>query len=1045
METKYNHNPELNDNIRLPVKPSHYREQYDPRNPEINDAFSNYRELNKGKSKQYDASKYNDYHELQAEFKELKVKKKKKSTGKSKMTNAQRKGRKRKSKINFEGEKFKDPDPYQLAVRKTQYGKQQGKFKFEGEKFKDPDPFGLAIRKQSGTDLNDKDVKYEFMSQLHHAHPGLVHGKSEYCNNNAYIADLDDEDEDDEEEYGSDASGDDRCSNRSALAQFLAVSVKNVLLLGYGMTLGFPTIVIPAIQGGDGREASLERDFTLSKEEISWLSSINLICVPLGCVFSGMLTQPIGRRRAMQIVNIPILIAWLLFHFASDVHFLYCGLALAGFSGGLSEAPVLTYVAEVTTPKLRGMLAATGSTCVIIGILIQFLMGSFLRWRTVALVSASLPVISFLLLFLVPESPVWLAGKGKYSQAKRSLAWLRGWVSVEDVEIEFYEIQKHTQQTIEMEKDYSATERMRLYTKRSFLQPFAIISLCFFIGHFSGMTTLQTYAVQIFHTLKAPIDKYYATVFLGVAELLGTLFCVGLVHFSGKRPLVLVSTIGCACCFFAVAGYAFFLNSIPGSSVGNVVANVSAIKTEIPVIPLNHTTERLTAIANLTNAINETTDSISGAVYDDQSFTPYYLNGSYDDTLNSSIRYGEYVKSAIPKDLLVQIPNASENKYLWLPLTLLLASAFLTHMGIRLIPWMLIGELFSPSIRSGASGIAGGTGYIFGFLANKLFLKMLATLTLPGTFWTYSAITFLGAAALYKFLPETEGKSLVEIEAFFMSERKRSIHLDIENPPPKPKPRGFATAFAPPPPLPPRPHPLKDDVGRIRKISQQFGAQSRKSSSTSNPRKASRTSAKISVCSNKSSNSSKGSVCTYNMSGSDRKASRQEEKQKQPSPVSLFEKNHGTLTISEDPKEAASETPPAIQRYRRISDSKQQQIPPIVPTIVTSDESAKPVKAKPKKKKPSSTDKSLKNFDVKQWDSSKRFEEFLRKREQQTGHENSPVTTSQHDLKKQVEDEELRKDAHLLKIGMLRHRQNSGSLNTLLDIGGRENRGFRRK
>uniref|UniRef100_A0A1Q3FSB6 Putative sugar transporter n=1 Tax=Culex tarsalis TaxID=7177 RepID=A0A1Q3FSB6_CULTA len=944
METKYNRNPELNDNIRLPVKPSSYKEHYNPRNPEINDAFSNYRELNKGKSKQYDASKYNDFHELQAEFKELRVKKKK---SKSKMTNAQRKGKKRKSKINFEGEKFKDPDPYQLAVRKTQYGKQQGKFKFEGEKFKDPDPFGLAIRKQSsnGNDQNDKDVKYEFMSQLHHAHPGLVHGKSEYYNNNAYIADLDD-DEDDEEDYCSNDSSEDRSSSRSTLAQFLAVSVKNVLLLGYGMTLGFPTIVIPAIQGGDGREASLEKDFTLSKEEISWLSSINLICVPLGCVFSGMLTQPIGRRRAMQIVNIPILIAWLLFHFASDVHFLYCGLALAGFSGGLSEAPVLTYVAEVTTPKLRGMLAATGSTCVIIGILIQFLMGSFLRWRTVALASACLPVISFLLLFLVPESPVWLAGKGKYSQAKRSLAWLRGWVSVEDVELEFYEIQKHMQQTIELEKDYSAKERIRLYTKRSFLQPFAIISLCFFIGHFSGMTTLQTYAVQIFHTLKAPIDKYYATVFLGLAELLGTLFCVGLVHYSGKRPLVLISTIGCACCFFAVAGYAFFLNSIPGSSVGNVVANVSAIKTEIPVIPLNHTTERLTAI-NLTNVINGTIDGISGVVYDDQSFTPYYLNGSYDDTLNSSIRYGEYVKSAIPKDLLVQIPNANENKYLWLPLTLLLASAFLTHIGIRLIPWILIGELFTPSIRSGASGIAGGTGYIFGFLANKLFLKMLATLTLPGTFWVYSAITFLGAAALYKILPETEGKTLVEIEAYFMSERKRSIHLDVENPPPKPKPRGFATAFAPPPPLPPRPHPLKDDVGRIRKISQQFGAQSRKSSTTSNPRKTSRASAKTSVCSNKSSNSSKGSVCTYNMSGNDRKPSRQEKKA--PLPVALFERNHGTLTISEDPKEIQPETPSTVQRYRKISDSK-QQIASVVPTIVTSDETtAKPIKVKPKK------------------------------------------------------------------------------------------------
>lgn len=35
------------------------------------------------------------------------------------------------------------------------------------------------------------------------------------------------------------------------------------------------------------------------------------------------------------------------------------------------EAPVLTYVAEITEPRFRGMLAATGSTCLIFGVFTQ--------------------------------------------------------------------------------------------------------------------------------------------------------------------------------------------------------------------------------------------------------------------------------------------------------------------------------------------------------------------------------------------------------------------------------------------------------------------------------------------------------------------------------------------------------------------------------------------------------------------------------------------------------------------------------------------------
>jgi hypothetical protein len=37
----------------------------------------------------------------------------------------------------------------------------------------------------------------------------------------------------------------------------LATSAKNILLLGYGMTLGFPTIVIPSLQPHHGNVTDL--------------------------------------------------------------------------------------------------------------------------------------------------------------------------------------------------------------------------------------------------------------------------------------------------------------------------------------------------------------------------------------------------------------------------------------------------------------------------------------------------------------------------------------------------------------------------------------------------------------------------------------------------------------------------------------------------------------------------------------------------------------------------------------------------------------------
>lgn len=136
---------------------------------------------------------------------------------------------------------------------------------------------------------------------------------------------------------------------RVALPQVVAVSIKNIILIGeliteakkglspqciliaFGATLGFPSLLIPALQEKPDEEKY--DDFFLNKDQISWISSINLICVPLGCVFSGSFTAILGRRLAMQLVCLPILGSWIIFYYSQHVYHLYIALCLSGFTG----------------------------------------------------------------------------------------------------------------------------------------------------------------------------------------------------------------------------------------------------------------------------------------------------------------------------------------------------------------------------------------------------------------------------------------------------------------------------------------------------------------------------------------------------------------------------------------------------------------------------------------------------------------------------------------------------------------------------------------
>lgn len=70
-------------------------------------------------------------------------------------------------------------------------------------------------------------------------------------------------------------------------------------------------------------------------------------------------------------------------------------------------------------------------------------------------------------------------------------------------------------------------------------------------------------------------------------------------------------------------------------------------------------------------------------------------------------------------------------------------------------------------IRSTTAGILTALNYIFAFLANKTFLNMVATFTLNGTFWFYSAVAFTAVLVLYFILPETEGRTIEEVQKFF--------------------------------------------------------------------------------------------------------------------------------------------------------------------------------------------------------------------------------------------------------------------------------------
>lgn len=55
--------------------------------------------------------------------------------------------------------------------------------------------------------------------------------------------------------------------------------------------------------------------------------------------------------------------------------------------------------------------------------MIAYVKGWFLSWRTVAWYSNIYVIVPFCFLFLIPESPAWLVSKNRIEEARKSLDW----------------------------------------------------------------------------------------------------------------------------------------------------------------------------------------------------------------------------------------------------------------------------------------------------------------------------------------------------------------------------------------------------------------------------------------------------------------------------------------------------------------------------------------------------------------------------------------------------------------------------------------------
>lgn len=343
---------------------------------------------------------------------------------------------------------------------------------------------------------------------------------------------------------------------------FYIFSITLVATLG-GLLFGYDTAVI------SGAVDSLKMFFHLDAATFgdaatfyhgATVSSALIGCI-IGSAFSGWFATALGRKKSLLLAavlffvsalgaahpeflfftkgdgSVPVLIAFNLYR------------VIGGMGVGLASAICPMYIAEIAPAEIRGKLVSWNQFAIIFGMLVVYFVNFFITkgepqawidaegWRWM-FASNAIPAALFgLLLSFVPETPRYLTLAGDEEKALSVLGKINGKEKAREILAEIKE-------TI-----HEKVERVSSYGWKVLI----VGILLSVFQQVVGINVVLYYAPTIFKGLGFGNDAaMWQTVIMGFVNIVFTLVAIFTVDKFGRKPLLIVGSVGMAIGMFAI-------------------------------------------------------------------------------------------------------------------------------------------------------------------------------------------------------------------------------------------------------------------------------------------------------------------------------------------------------------------------------------------------------------------------------------------------------------------------------------------------------------
>jgi MFS transporter, SP family, arabinose:H+ symporter len=507
-------------------------------------------------------------------------------------------------------------------------------------------------------------------------------------------------------------------------------TIKTALIVAFGgFLMGFDASVI------SGVVSFIEPQFNLTKIELGWSVASLTLAATIAMSLAGPLSDRVGRKPVLMAAAMLFLLSAILSGVAPTFATLVAGRLLAGLAVGAALLIAPMYIAEIAPPALRGRLVSFNQLNIVLGISAAFFSNYLIvrlghsgadwarslmigpwNWRWMLGIEAAPAAVYFCALFIVPESPRWLAMRGQDAKALAVLARFSG---SREAEAELNAVVASLSR--EAGRERAAIRELWRPAMRLVISIGVVIAV---LQQITGINAVFFYAPMIFEQSGAGADaSFMQAVLIGLVNLVCTLLAIALIDRIGRRPLLGIGVTGIALCMLLLSyGFGSASYTLRGESV-----------------------------ATLPQEIGRTA-----------------LGPLVDKTYQSEIEFRKAVVAAVGTKVYQQHRAAFVSAAIRVNPTLILIGilGFVASFAVSLGPvmWVVFSELFPNRIRGLAISFVGLINSAVSFTVQLVFPWELETIGNSTTFMIYGLFAAIGVLLVLRLLPETKGRSLEELE-----------------------------------------------------------------------------------------------------------------------------------------------------------------------------------------------------------------------------------------------------------------------------------------